>query len=146
MLYPSYLSSFSEMDDAKRRAAIRLQAAKNKEAGVDTMGTGSSKPSIKRELPSKGDRAPKKPKVPLEPVVGLMVEGVKMVTLAKHGVGNGLMIAPPGSQKKHPSYSVKTPNMPWKGSHPLSLLMIMKTWATIRRRPWGRWVFLALPR
>ena len=90
------------MDDAKRRAAIRLQAAKNKEAGADTMGTGSSKPSIKRELLSKGDRAPKKPKVPLEPVVGLMVEGVKMVTLAKHRVGNGLMIAPPGSQKKPP--------------------------------------------
>ena len=59
------------MDDAKRRAAIRLQADKNKEADADPMGTGSSKPLIKRRLPSKGDRAPKKPKVSLEPIVGL---------------------------------------------------------------------------
>ena len=45
-IYPS--SSFLEMDDAKRRAAIRLQAAKNKEADVDPMGMGSSKSSTKR--------------------------------------------------------------------------------------------------
>ena len=101
-LSPTYPSSFSKMDDAKRRAAIRLQAAKNKEAGVDPMGTGTSKPSIKRKLSSKGDCAPKKPKVPLEPVVGLMAEGVKMVTLAKHGASKGLMIAPSSSQKKPP--------------------------------------------
>ena len=66
------------------------------------MGTGSSKPSIKRKLPSKGDRAPKKPKVSLEPVVRLMAEGVKTITPAKHRAGKGLMIAPPGSQKKPP--------------------------------------------
>ena len=34
------------------------------------------------------------------PIVRLMVEGVKKITPAKHGVGKGLMIAPPGSQKK----------------------------------------------
>ena len=90
------------MDDAKRRAAIRLQAAKNKEADTDPMGIGSSKPSIKRRMPSKGDRAPKKPKVSLEPVVGLMAEGVRMVTLAKHGADKGPMVASPGSQKKPP--------------------------------------------
>ena len=64
------------------------------------MGMGSSKPSTKRRLPSKGDRTPKKPKVSLEPVVGLMVEGAKTVTSTKHGVGKGLMIPPLGSQKK----------------------------------------------
>ena len=61
---------------------------------------GSSKPSTKRRLLSKGDRTPKKPKVSLEPIVGLMAEGAKTVTSAKHGVGKGLMILPPGSQKK----------------------------------------------
>ena len=90
------------MDDAKRRAAIRLQAAKNKEANVDPIGTGSSKLSTKRRLSSKGVHAPKKPKVSLEPVVGLMAKGVKTVTLAKHGASKGLMIALPDSQKKPP--------------------------------------------
>ena len=97
------------MDDAKRRAAIRLQAAKNKEANVDPMGTGSRKPSTKRRLLSKGDCAPKKPEVSLEPVVGLMAEGVKTVTPAKHGASKGLMIAPPGSQKKPPILLRKDP-------------------------------------
>ena len=66
------------------------------------MGTGSSKPSTKSRLLSKGDHAPKKPKVSLEPVIGLMAKGVKMVTPAKHGAGKGLMIPPPGSQKRPP--------------------------------------------
>ena len=85
------------MDDTKRRAAIRLQAAKNKEDNVDPMGMSSSKPSTKRRLPSKGDCAPKKPKVSLEPIVGLMAEGAKTITSAKHEADKGLMIAPPGS-------------------------------------------------
>ena len=88
------------MDDAKGRAAIKLQAAKNKGADTDPMGMGSSKLSIKRRMPSKGDRAPKKPKVSLEPIVGLMAEGARTVTPTKHGAGKGLMVAPPGSQKK----------------------------------------------
>ena len=90
------------MDDAKRRAAIRLQATKNKEADVDPMGTGSSIPSTKRRPSAKGDRAPKRPKVSLEPVVGLMAEGTKTVTPSKHGAGKGQIIPPPGSQKKPP--------------------------------------------
>ena len=57
-------------------------------------GTGSSNPSIKRKQPPKGDRSAKKPKVPLEPVVGLMAEGAKTVTPVKHGVGKGMMNAP----------------------------------------------------
>ena len=90
------------MDDAKRRAAIRLRAVKNKEADVDPMGTGSSKPSTKRRPPAKKDRAPKRPKVSLELVVGLMAEGTKTITPSKHGAGKGLMIPPPGNQKKPP--------------------------------------------
>ena len=89
------------MEDAKRRAAIRNKAAKRKETDEGAMGTGSSRPSVKRPLP-KGDRAPKKQKVSTEPVIGLMAEGNKMATPAKHGGGKGLMIPPPGSQKKPP--------------------------------------------
>ena len=50
----------------------------------------------------KVDRAPKKQKVSTEPVIGLMAEGKKTVTPAKHGGGKGLMVPPPGSQKKPP--------------------------------------------
>ena len=88
------------MDDTKRRAVIRFQAAKKKETDVDPMGTVLSRPLTKRRLLSKGDRAPKKPKVSLELIVGLMAEGVKTMTPAKHRAGKGLMIPPPGSQKK----------------------------------------------
>ena len=66
------------------------------------MGTSSSKPSAKKRLLPKGDRAPKKQKVSSEPVLGLMAKGIKTRTPAKHGGGKGLMILPPGSQKKPP--------------------------------------------
>ena len=66
------------------------------------MGTGSSRPSAKKRSLLKGDCAPKKQKVSTEPVIGLMVEGNKTVTLAKHGGGKGLMVPPPSSQKKQP--------------------------------------------
>ena len=81
------------MEDTKRRAAIRVQAAKRKETDKGAIGTGSSKPSEKkkRSLP-KGGRAPKRQKVSTEPVIGLMAEGTKTVTLAKHGGGKGLMV------------------------------------------------------
>ena len=85
------------MEDAKRRAAIRNKAAKRKETDEGAMGTGSSKPSAKRPLP-KGDRAPKKQKVSTEPVIGL----IKTATPAKRRGGKGLMVPPPGSQKKPP--------------------------------------------
>ena len=88
------------MDDAKSRAAIRLQPAKKKETDVDAMGTGSSKPSAKRRTLPKRNCAPKKQKVSSEPVLGLMAEDTRMVTPAKHGGGKGLMIPPLGSQKK----------------------------------------------
>ena len=88
------------MEDAKRRAAIRLQAMKKKETDEGAMGTSSSKLSAKKRPLPKGDHAPKKQKVFSEPVLGLMAEGTKTMTPAKHGGGKGLMIPHPGSQKK----------------------------------------------
>ena len=91
------------MDDSKRRAMIKAQVVKKKEFGdVDPKGTGLSNPSIKKKQPSKGDHPPKKPKVPLDPDVGLMAEGVKTVTLVKHGAGKGFMKAPSIDQEKPP--------------------------------------------
>ena len=90
------------MEDAKRRVAIKVQAMKRKETNEGAMGTGSSKPSAKKRPLLKGDRAPKKQKVSTEPVIGLMAEGNKTVTPAKHGGGKGLMVPPPASQKKPP--------------------------------------------
>ena len=66
------------------------------------MGTSLSKPLAKKRPLPKGDRAPKKQKVLTEPVIGLMAEGNKRVTPAKHGGGKGLMVPPPDSQKKPP--------------------------------------------
>ena len=91
------------MDDAKRRALIRSQATKKKEFGdVAPTVTVASNPSIKRKPPPKGDRLAKKPKVPLEPVVGLMAEGTKTVTTVKHVAGKGLMKALSINQEKPP--------------------------------------------
>ena len=90
------------MEDAKRRAAIRVQAAKRKEIDEGAIGMASSKPLTKKRPLPKGDRAPKKKKVSTEPVIGLMAEGNKTVTPAKHEGGKGLMVPPPRSQKKPP--------------------------------------------
>ena len=69
---------------------------------MDPKGMGSSNPFIKRKLPSKGGRPPKKPKVPLEPIVGLMAEGVKTVTPMKYEAGKGFMKAPSTDREKPP--------------------------------------------
>ena len=60
--------------------------------------------STKRKQPPKSDRPYKQPKVSLEPIVGLMAEGAKTVTPAKHGSGKGLMHAPPVSEEKPPPF------------------------------------------
>ena len=89
------------MDDTKRRAMIKSKAAKKKDTSdMDPKGTGSSNPSTKRKQPSKGDHPPKKPKVPLEPIVGLMAKGAKTVILVKHGAGEGFMKGSSISQEK----------------------------------------------
>ena len=91
------------MDDAKRRALIRPQATKKKESGdVAPTVMVASNPSTKRKALPKANRPAKKPKVPLEPVVGLMAEGAKTVTPMKHEVGKGLMKAPSTNQEKPP--------------------------------------------
>ena len=90
------------MEDAKRRVAIRNQAAKRKETDEGAMGTGSNRPSAKKRPLPKGDHASKKQKVSSEPVIGLMAEGNKIVTPAKQGSGKGLMVPLLGSQKKPP--------------------------------------------
>ena len=64
--------------------------------------TGSSKPSIKRKFPEKQVRLSKKPKIVLEPVVGLEAKGRKTVTPAKHGARKGLMKGPSTTQEKPP--------------------------------------------
>ena len=69
------------MDDAKRRTLIKTLATKGKESG-DVAPKGTA-PLIKRKQPSKGDRPLKQQKVPLEPIVGLMAEGVKTVRYAR---------------------------------------------------------------
>ena len=88
------------MEDAKRRALIKSQAVKKKEFGE--VAPKGSAPSSKRKLTSKPDRSFKQPKISLEPVVGLMAEGAKAVTPAKHGTGKGFMKAPDTKQERPP--------------------------------------------
>ena len=88
------------MEDAKRRALIKSQAVKKKESGE--VAPKGSAPSSKRKLTSKLDRPFKQPKISLEPVVGLMAEGAKTVTPAKHGTGKGFMKAPDTKQERPP--------------------------------------------
>ena len=57
-------------------------------------GTSSSDPSTKRKLPKKQGHLPKKPKITLEPIVGLKAGGKKTATSAKYGVGKGFMKGP----------------------------------------------------
>ena len=64
--------------------------------------TSSSNPSIKRKLPEKQGRLPKKPKTILEPFVGLEAEGKKTITPAKHGAGKGFLKGPSTTQEKPP--------------------------------------------
>lgn len=91
---------FTEMDISKRRALIRSNAAKNRAANASE--PKETTVPAKRKQPSKGDRPPKKPKVSLEPVMGLMAEGAKTVTPIKHGAGKGLMKGPSADLKKPP--------------------------------------------
>ena len=58
-------------------------------------------PSIKRKPAPKGDRQAKKPKVSLEPIVGLMAEG-KTATPVKHEASKGFMKASSNILKKPP--------------------------------------------
>ena len=82
---------------------IKAQTVKRKEKGGQIpKGTDPSHSSSKRKVSSKQDRPPKKPKVKLEPVVGLEAEGAKMVTPAKYGAWKGFMKVLSTSQEKPP--------------------------------------------
>ena len=94
------------------------------------MGMGSSKPLAKKRPFLKGDCAPKKQKVSTEPVIGLMAEGTKTVTPAKHGGGKGLMVPPPGVKRNRPSYSVKIQSTLWRSFLQLLATRTMKTLET----------------
>ena len=61
------------MDAANRRVVVKQQVAKKKEVV-------SSNPSTKRKQLEKQGHLPKKPKIILEPFVGLEAEGKKTVT------------------------------------------------------------------
>ena len=90
------------MDDAKRRALIKEQAAKKKESGdAAPSATVAINPSIKRKYAPKRDSQAKKSRVSLEPVMGLMAEG-KTVTPVKHDAGKGFMKAPSNVPEKPP--------------------------------------------
>ena len=90
------------MDDAKRRALIKSQAAKKKKSSdMAPMATVASNPSVKRKPVPKGDCQAKKPRVSLEPIIGLMDEG-KKVTPVKHGASKGLMKVPSTIPEKPP--------------------------------------------
>ena len=89
------------MDDAKRRALIRSKAAKKTDDAA-APATGQSNPSAKRKTLPKVDRQAKKPKVSLEPVIGLMAEPPQTATPIVHGVGKGLMKGLSKDQEKPP--------------------------------------------
>ena len=133
------------MDDAKKRAAIKSKAAKNKETDAGAMGTGSNRPLAKRPMP-KVDRAPKKQKVSTEPVIGLMAEGKKTVTPAKPGEGKGLMVPPPGSQKKPPVLLREDPKY---ALGKISSIIGSEDYEDLGNHstgPWGRRASSALPK
>ena len=108
--------------------------------------TVANNPSIKRKLLPKGDRQAKKPKISLEPVVGLMAEG-KTITPVKHGAGKGLMKAPSTIQEKLPILLREDSKHALEQiSSIISAEEITRIRETTPRRPWGSLVFLQLLR
>ena len=91
------------MEDARRRAYIKQQAAKKKqEEGQPSKGTGLANPSTKRKLLKKSNRLPKKPKTTFEPIVGLKADAKKTVTPVGQGRGKGFMKGPATVSEKPP--------------------------------------------
>ena len=91
------------MDIAKRRAYIKQQAALQKQnEGQMPKEMGSANPSTKGKQQEKADRLPKRPKVVLEPVVGLKAEAKKTVTKPSPEKGKGLMMGSAPTTEKVP--------------------------------------------
>ena len=87
------------MEDNKRRAYIKQQAAKKKQ---EPKGMGPANPASKRKPSEKTDCPPKIPKVTPDPVIGLKVEPKKTVTPLGQGRGKGLMTGPVPITKNPP--------------------------------------------
>ena len=95
----------------------------------------ASNPSTKMKPLPKGDRPTKKPKVSMEPVVGLMAKG-KTVTPVKHGAGKGLMKALSTTQEK-PSVLLRedSKHALEQISSIISAEEITRIWETTPQRP-----------
>ena len=88
------------MDATRRRAHIKQQAVLKKKAkSQPSKRMGSSNLSTKRNQPEKTDHLPKKPKIVLEPVVGLKAKTKKTVTPLGLGRDKGLMKGPSVTEK-----------------------------------------------
>ena len=125
------------MDNAKRRALIKAQAAKKKESGnVALSVVVAINPSTKRKTAPKSDRQVKKSKVSLEPIVRLMAEG-KTVISAKHGSGKGFMKAPSNLLEKPPVLLREDSKHALEQISSIISVEDMRIWETIQRRPWG---------
>ena len=79
------------MEDSKRRAFIKQQAAKKKLEGSLPPKTGQANPSTKRKLSKKVDCPPKKPKVVTGSIVGKTPASSKLPPKPGLGKGKGLM-------------------------------------------------------
>ena len=91
------------MDVAKRKAYIKQQAALQKQnEGQTPKEMGSANPSTKGKQQKKADHLPKRPKVVLEPVVGLKAEAKKTVTKPSPEKGKGLMMGSAPTIEKVP--------------------------------------------
>ena len=81
------------MDESKRRAFIKQQAAakKKQEGSLPSKARGQANLSTKRKPLMKTDHPLKKPKVTPESAIGIKAETKKTATLLAQGRGKGLM-------------------------------------------------------
>ena len=91
----------------------------------------------------KVDHLAKKPKVVITTTAGETPPATKLPPLPHHGTKKGLMTAKGPVVEKRPPLLRKTRDMPSGNSRPSSRMIIMKTWATMQLKPWGRLAFSA---
>ena len=126
------------MEESRRRAYIKAQAAKKKQEAPKV--TGQAHPSTKRKPFEKVDHPPKKPKVVAEPTVNETAATGKLPP--KLGKGKGLMTGEVPVTKKPPSSFARTPSTQLNRFLQSLRMKIMRTWETMPRRLWGRRVSL----
>ena len=107
------------MDESKRRAFIKQQAAakKKQEGSLPSKARGQANLSIKRKPLIKTDHTSKKPKVTPESAIGIKAETKKTATLLAQGKGKGLMTGhvpvtetPPVLLREDSWYALKQPS------------------------------------